>query len=334
MNHSIPIIAALLASLVLGRSPIGFPPVPVPTEDLPTPAKIALGESLFHDARLSSNGAVSCSSCHVPERAFCDGLPVAVGVNGAAGTLNTPTLLNSAYLSQFFWDGRTASLEDQVLYPITHPREMNMTKSKVIELLRADPAYRVRFEAAFGEQPITFPLVGRAIAAYERTLISGDSAFDRYYFNGDVTGMSAAAVRGWQLFRGRAGCISCHVFRDDRPFFADGEFHNMGIGWNRDFPDLGRYHVTREPDDRGRFRTPSLRNVARTAPYMHDGRFATLEEVIAHYARGGIPNPYLDSRLRPIVLSDGERHELVEFLRSLNGTEAAPQRAGAPEVMR
>lgn len=310
----------MIGRAILIAAILGLPPVPVPADNPGTPQKVALGRKLFFEPRLSSTGKVSCATCHVPEKAFCDQKPVSAGIDDLQGAINAPTVLNAAYAPHLFWDGREGTLEQQILYPITHPREMNMTKTRVVALLNADAEYRAVFHEAFGTEAITFAQIGQAIASFERTLLSGDSPFDRFYFAKDEKALGESARRGWDLFRGRAGCVRCHAFRDDSPFFTDYEFHNSGIGWDHPKPELGRYTVTREPQDRGRFRTPSLRNVALTAPYMHDGRFATLGDVLAHYQRGGIANPYLDERIRPpLALTEAERADLIAFLQSLTG---------------
>jgi cytochrome c peroxidase len=297
--------------------PIGFPAVPVPEDNPLTAAKVVLGETLFFDTRLSSDGTVSCGSCHTPETAFTTKAAFSAGVSGQATDRNTPTLLNVAYVPRLFWDGRSPSLEDQVRYPIVHPREMNMNQKKVVEALSRIPAYAPLFEAAYGDAAITFPRVSQALAAYQRTLIAGDSPFDRFFFAGRPDAISDAARRGWELFKGKARCTSCHTFDKERPFFSDFLFHNTGVGSDAATLDLGRYHMTKEKEDRGRFRTPSLRNVSLTPPYMHDGRFATLEEVLAFYEKGGLANNNLDAELKAVQLTASERADLIAFLHSL-----------------
>ncbi|MGD2115767.1 MAG: cytochrome c peroxidase [Acidobacteriota bacterium] len=301
-------------------TPEGFPAPPVPEDNPVTPAKIELGEKLFFDPALSSDGTVSCGTCHRPDDAFTDLEPKSLGVEGRTASRNSQSVLNAVYAPKLLWDGRALNLEDQVRYPLTNPREMNSTKSKMVAAISSDESYPPLIHAAFGDGEITYERLTQAIASYERTLVSGDSPFDRYYFGGDPDALSEASIRGWELFRGEAGCVDCHHFEDESPFFTDFGFHNTGIGWDLLKVDLGRYTVTRDPADRGRFRTPSLRNVAATPPYMHDGRFETLAEVVAYYADGPLENKYLDERIRSLELSERDREDLVEFLRSLTGT--------------
>lgn len=325
MSRSFGFALAAAAALALGIAaadsggggPAGLPPVPVPADNPLTPAKVALGEKLFFEPRLSGDGTLSCASCHRPEHYFTDGIPRSAGVGGQHSDRNSSTVLNAAYAPILLWDGRSNGLEDQVRYPVTHPREMNNTQQKVVEALTADPAYPPLFAEAFGDGAVTWERVARAIASFERTLVSGSSPFDRH-MAGDAQALSAEARRGFELFRGKAGCVQCHQYSAESPFFSDFQYHNTGIGW-AGTPDLGRYELTKEREDKGRFRTPSLRNIARTAPYMHDGQMATLQDVVAYYARGGEPNPFLDEKVQPLELSEGERADLVAFLESLTG---------------
>ncbi len=266
---------------------------PVPEDNRLTRAKIALGRRLFHDRRLSRDGSLSCASCHDPRRAFTDGRRVAQGLGGARGGRNTPAIVNRAWGASFFWDGRTVTLEQQVLQPILSPKELGMTQEAVLAVTRA-PSLEV---------------VAQALASYVRTIVAGDSAFDRGT-------LSDSARRGLALFHGKAGCGACHA----GSLFTDEQFHNTGIAWRTGvLTDEGRAGVTHADRDRGAFKTPSLREVARTAPYMHDGGLATLEQVIDYYDRGGQRNPGLDSRLRPLHLFPAEKQDLVTFLRSLTG---------------
>jgi cytochrome c peroxidase len=264
--------------------------LPAPEDNPLTPEKIELGRRLFFDRRLSRDGSISCSSCHDPERAFSDGRAIAVGVLGRQGRRNAPALINRGYGRSFFWDGRVATLEEQVLKPIQDPNEMDMT------LLEA--AAHVGLSAAE---------ISRALASYVRSILSGDSPFDRY-INGDRAALSTEQQAGLQLFRGKANCTACHV----GPNFTDERLHNTGVAW-RD----GR--LADRGAGRGDFKTPTLREITRTAPYMHDGSLATLEEVIEYYDRGGNRNPGLDPELRPLRLSVEERRSLLAFLRSLSG---------------
>jgi cytochrome c peroxidase len=265
---------------------------------------------------------MSCATCHDPARAFTDGQVTAVGVDGIRGSRNVPTILNSAWGTAFFWDGRVSTLEQQVLQPIFNPRELAAAPAQVLAVAQS-AGYRDRFIAAFGSEP-GLADVARALASYVRTAVSSSSPFDRYTA-GDTRALSEPAIRGLVLFRGRAGCSACHT----GPTFTDGEFHNTGIAWRTGVPaDEGRALVTRAAQDRGAFKTPTLREVARTAPYMHDGSVATLPEVIDHYDAGGLENPTLDRRMRRLHLSTSEKKDLVAFLRSLDGivTDAAIHR--------
>jgi cytochrome c peroxidase len=277
---------------------------------------VELGRKLFHDTRLSADKTVSCATCHRPESAFADRQSVSIGVNGRRGFRNAPSLLNVAYVPRLFWDGRAASLEEQVQYPILNPGEMGMTKLGVERELEADIDYRRRFERVFGDAMVTYERVARAIAAFERTLIRLNSPFDAFYVGQRLDALTKDARRGWRLFTGKAGCIQCHTVNRSNPFFSDFEFHNTGVGAAK-ARDAGLYSVTQRPRDRGRFRTPSLRNVAVTPPYMHDGRLETLEEVMEFYRRGGGPNPRLDSRIRPLALSEEQVTQIIRFLEAL-----------------
>ena len=265
--------------------------LPVPEQNPLTPEKIELGRRLFFDRRLSHDGSIACASCHDPERGFSDGRPVAIGVYGRQGRRNAPTLINRGYGRSFFWDGRVSSLEDQVLKPIQDPNEMDMPLS--------DAADRV------GLAPEE---ISRALASYVRSILSGDSPFDRF-INGDRSALSAEQQAGLQLFRGKANCIACHV----GPNFTDEKLHNTGVAW-RDgrFADAGA--------GEGKFKTPTLREIVLTAPYMHDGSIATLEEVVGYYDRGGNRNPGLDQEIRPLHLSSTEKQNVIAFLRGLHGT--------------
>jgi cytochrome c peroxidase len=315
--------------------PVGLPPVPVPDENPLTAAKVALGEALFFDPGLSVDRSVSCASCHRPGRYFADRGALSAGSADQLGERNAPTLLNAAYAPQLLWDGRAFSLEEQVRYPVTHPLEMNTTPEMVVAHVVATEPYPALFRAAFGSSEVTFKRVSQAIAAFERTLLAGGSPFDRY-LAGDESAMAARARRGWELFRGKAACNRCHRFEAARPFFTDFEHYNTGVAWKDGvWTDLGRYEVTRAREDKGAFRTPSLRNVAETAPYMHDGSLASLAEVIDFYRRGGVDNPNLDGELQPVELSDAEEADLIAFLEALTGVvDYAPPAAGAGRAAR
>jgi cytochrome c peroxidase len=313
------------------KIPLGLPPLPVPPGNPPTIATVALGRKLFYDTHLSSNNKLSCASCHNPALGFGDGLQISRGVNGALGTRNALTILNAAYSPADFWDGRAENLEEQAAGPMANPNEMNQPHSVSVAKLNAIPAYRKEFEAAFGPGPVTLGKIKFALASFERTLLSGNSPFDRYQYGGDKTALSPAAVRGLALFTDtkRANCVTCHTIGPKYALFTDGKFHNIGVSVNSDgeLTDLGRYKFTHVESDKGAFRTPTLRNIAKTAPYMHDGSKKTLKDVIDFYVGGGNSNPYLDKEIRPFKLSANERSDLIEFLNSLTGeppADAAP----------
>ena len=304
-------------TLYLSAMPLGINPgLPEPWDNHLTAEKTDLGERLFFDTRLSRDGTVSCSTCHLPEKAFSDGQAIALGIDDRLGRRNAPTLLNRAYMRSQFWDGRAASLEEQALMPMINPSELDNTHEEIVRRLELDEEYGRLFEAAFGSEEIVIEHVARAIASFERTLLSGNSAFDRYEILGETRALSESARRGLELFRGQARCHLCH----ERSLFSDGLFHNTGVSWGELPIDLGRYEVTEEKYDQAAFRTPSLRDVEHTAPYMHDGSIETLEDVLEFYSKGGNPNPYLDLAIKPLDLSDREMADLVEFLKSLSGS--------------
>jgi cytochrome c peroxidase len=274
--------------------------LPVPDDNPLRAEQIALGRRLFSDRRLSRDGSRACSSCHNPARAFADSRPIAVGVFGRPGRRNAPALINRGYGRAFFWDGRASSLEAQVLVPITDPNEMDLSLEEAARRVGLAP------EA-----------MSRALASFVRSILSGDSRFDRFVA-GERNALTPAERRGLQVFRGRGNCTACHV----GPNFTDERTHNTGIAWNpaaSAFTDRGRFDVTGRPADDGAFKTPTLREIARTAPYMHDGSLPSLEAVIAFYDQGGRPNPFLDEEIRPLRLSADERRDLAAFLRVLSG---------------
>jgi cytochrome c peroxidase len=313
-------------------APLGLPEVPIPADNPPTRETIELGRRLYYDTVLSGDGTVSCASCHDPEHAFADGKQVSEGVSGKKGTRNSSTVLNAAYYGVQFWDGRAPSLEKQVEGPVENPVEMGHSLKGVVQRLNADRGYRAQFARAFGARRITFDMVEKAIASFERTLVSGNSPFDRWLYGGDKNAISSAAQSGFEIFQraDKGNCAWCHTVGAESSLFTDDRFHNLGVGSEGKPPiDTGRYAVTKREDDRGAFRTPSLRNVALTAPYMHDGSLKTLKEVVDFYVRGGNANPNLDTQIKPLhFLTGQELADLVAFLESLNGD--IPADSGPP----
>jgi cytochrome c peroxidase len=272
--------------------------MPVPENNPLTREKVVLGRQLFFDKRLSRDATLACASCHEPERAFSDGRAVARGINGAEGPRNAPALINRGYGARFFLDGRAATLEKQALEPILNPGELGLTESEL--------------ERRTGRKSSE---VTAALASYVRTIRSGDSPFDRYSA-GQSRALNQLEKSGLELFRGKARCSSCHI----GPNFTDERFHNTGVAW-RDgrLADEGRFSVSSNEREHGAFKTPTLREIARTAPYMHDGSLATLDDVLEFYSNGGRPNPYLDSEIHPLNLTAQEKGALAAFLRSLSG---------------
>ena len=294
--------------------PLGLEPdFEVPLQNSMTPEKVALGKRLFFDKELSRDRSMSCGTCHDPAKGFSNGLAFAQGVSGAIGTRNVPSIVNRLFGRSQFWDGRAASLESQAKEPLFNPDEMAMDDQLLLERLGSDTYYDL-FQEAFGGEPTLENLL-KAIAAFERTLVSGSTAFDRYEWNGEKTALSNGAVRGIALFRGKARCSTCHIGSN----FTDDKFHNLGAGEGAGQNDPGRAAVTKRSEDFGRFKTPTLRNITLTAPYMHDGSMKTLGEVIAFYDRGGRANPNLDIEIKPLELTDDEKSDLLEFLKSLTG---------------
>lgn len=361
-------IPGLIALLMVGAAadaapPLGLPDVPVPADNPQTPEKVALGNRLFVDERFSATGDVSCQTCHDPAKGFTDSpLPKSEGIRKLTGTRNAPTVVNAAYNESQFWDGRSPDLEDQAMHPFVNPVEMALPDhDALLEIIRGDAAYREQFRAVFGVEPdaITMTEVTRAIAAFERTKVGGNSPFDRWYFGGDEDAMSEAARRGFEVFLAEGRCVSCHTIEQDHALFTDHKFHNIGVGIN-DMQDtivdvalayqqqkiadqtldvdvavltepnqseLGRFAVSDELSDLGGFKTPTLRNVELTAPYMHDGSIATLRDVVVHYNNGGATNegdpinPWLSGGIRPLELTEQQIDDLVAFMEALTSPE-------------
>lgn len=312
-----------------------------------TKAKIELGRQLYFDTRLSANNTISCATCHHPQEGFSRHTATGVGINNQMGGRNSPVSYNRILSDKQFWDGRAGSLEDQAIGPIQNPIEMGNTHEACVETLKAIPGYALQFEKIFPGQGVTIDGVGKAIAAFERAIVTKPSAYDYHEaykrfaqleeediadLKEDVPAvyaqyeaakngvaempMSESAVRGMDLFFSkRVGCSNCHVGAN----LADEQYHNLGVGMDAQEPDLGRYMETKIEKDKGAFKTPTIRNVALSAPYMHDGSQATLEEVVEHYNKGGIKNPWLSDKMTPLNLTAQEKLDLVEFMRACTG---------------
>lgn len=331
--------------------PLGLPVIPLSPDHPLTQARIELGRTLFMDRRLSHNNTLSCAMCHVPEQGFTSNeLGTAVGIEGQTVRRNAPTVYNVAYVEQLFHDGREFSLENQVWGPLLAGNEMgNPSIGYVIEKIKVLPDYAGRFERAFAGRGPDVLTVGQALAAYQRTLVSANSRFDRWYYGKEQGALTTEEQAGFRLFSGKAGCSACHLAGEKHALLTDNRFHNTGVGYayslrlprkhvvqlspgkfieledkaldsfEQPLPDVGRYEVTLDPADSWAYRTPSLRNVALTSPYMHNGSLATLEDVVEFYDRGGIDNPQKDPLLKPLGLSATEKQALAAFLRSLTG---------------
>jgi cytochrome c peroxidase len=293
----------------------GLPPMPIPADNSQTDAKIKLGRELYFDGRLSANNEISCATCHDPKTGWAGHDATDTGVGGRVGNRNSGTIVNSGYMKYQFWDGRAGSLEEQALGPIHNPVEMGETLENVVRKLNAIPGYKREFQEVF-QSDVTADGIGKAIASFERTIVSGPSPYDRF-LQGDKKALSTEAQRGMEIFNGKGTCIACH----GGPLFSDQSFHNLGIGMNATKPDIGREAVTKDPKDRGKFKTPGLCNVANTYPYMHDGQTSTLEAVIELHNKGGIPNSNLDPLIKPLGLTDTEKKDLLAFLKALTGPE-------------
>jgi cytochrome c peroxidase len=377
--RSLPVRLALVFAFALSRVPaLGGPPADLPlgvSRDLwvlsvpegsePTPERVALGEKLFNDKRLSLNDTVSCATCHDAKLGFTDHKALSEGIGGKDHPTqrHSPTVLNAMFNATQFWDGRAPTLEEQAKLPIINPIEMGMkSHDDVVEKVRGIAEYKEPFQKAFGREP-TIDDIASAIAAFERTQFAGDAPFDRF-LAGDAKAIDAPAKRGWDLFNGRGRCNSCHAFSAVNPLFTDHKFHNIGIAAHKtdfialarkatgivktgdlkqidelaiesELTELGRFLVTKHTNDIGAFKTPTLRNVGITAPYMHDGSLATLWDVMDHYNKGGVPNPNLDGGMQRLGLSEAEIDDLVALMNALTSsrfaelgrTEMAKQRA-------
>ena len=326
--------AVPIGKVVEIKAPLGLPPVPIPADNPPTAETIALGRRLYFDTALSIDNTVSCATCHMPPMGFTDGQRVSTGVRGQHGTRNAPTVLNAAYWTSDFWDGRAGSLEKQAEGPVANPVEMAHTLQGVEQRLSRDPSYVAAFEKAFGPGPVTYAKVEKCIASFERTLISGNSPFDRYYYGGDKSAMTEAQIHGFELFRDpkKGNCEVCHTVGDQYALFTDNKFHNIGVGFDNGVTnDKGRAVISGDLRETGAFRTPTLRNIALTSPYMHDGSLKTLKDVMDFYVGGGNSNAYLDKEMHSLdFLTGQERQDLLAFMEALTGempanSEAPPQ---------
>jgi cytochrome c peroxidase len=340
------------------KDQLGLPNMKYPIDNHPTKDKIALGRKLFMDRRLSHNNTISCAMCHVPEQGFTTNeLATAVGIEGRSHRRNSPTIYNVGYYTKLFHDGREFSLENQVIGPLVAFNEMgNPSVGHVVEKIRNTKDYAGLFENAFGGG-VTLERLTQAIASYERTFVSGNSRFDQWFYGDNSKALNSDEVKGFGVFIGKGNCVVCHSITDKVALFTDQSFHNTGIGWARNnkvinkvyegktFPvelapgiivqvangqvdsasevpenDVGRFEITEDPKDRWAYKTPSLRNIKLTAPYMHDGSISNLEGVVNFYDRGGDDNPLKDPLLRPLGLSDSEKSALVSFLKALTGS--------------
>jgi len=356
------LLAGILVSTTLAAGDLGLPPVPIPDDNPQSAEKIALGDKLFNDLRFSTTGTVACATCHAPAQGFTDSpLKTSKGINDLTGTRNAPTVLNAAFNRTQFWDGRSPDLEDQSQHPFVNPVEMGLPNhDPILEIVNSDEEYLAAFAQVFGvgAGEITMEHVKKAIASFERTVVAGNSPWDRWYFGGDEGAVSEQVKRGFQVFLGNGRCVSCHAIEQDHALFTDHLFHNIGVGMNDiqpkisqlagaflkakaegadvdqtvltdpDVSHLGRFAVDEELSSLGGFKTPTLRNIALTSPYMHDGSIETLRDVVVHYNNGGVTNEgdpvndFLSGGIRPLELSDQEIDDLVAFMESLTGEGA------------
>lgn len=337
--------------------PLGVPPellgLVTPKDNPSTPEKIELGRKLFNDKRLSADDSTSCATCHDADKGFTDRLPTAKGLRSQIGKRNAPTVLNAMFLDSQFLDGRAKTLEDQAAMPVVNSIEMGMKDGPaIVAKLAGIPEYKAEFQKVFG-RPLNHADLERAIAAFERTVVSGEAPIDRYV-RGDESALSAAEKRGWALFNGKGRCNSCHAYNPSYPFFTDNLFHNIGIAAHKsnfdelargadktvqkgdpaeidkmalatEFSELGRFLVTKSRSDIGAFKTNSLREIALTSPYMHDGSMTTLWDVMDHYNKGGVPNAFLDGGITRLGLTEQEIDDLVAVLGTFTSDKFASQ---------
>ncbi len=339
---------------------LGLPPVPVPADNPQTDAKIKLGDQLYHDERFSADGKVSCATCHNREKGFTDNLRVSKGFKDQMGTRNAPTVINAAYYTSQFWDGREPDLEGQSKQPPINPVEGGLANHKpILNVIRNDKKYTKAFNDVFGVSggSISMEHVSRAIASFERTIVSGNSPFDQYNYAGNAKAMNASQIRGLALFRNKGRCVSCHTIEQTQAIFTDNRFHNIGIGFKKiqhteaetaakmlaskrkgedvdvtvltqeNLSEIGRFAVTENPTHVGAFKTPTLRNIAVTFPYMHDGSLKTLDDVVDFYNNGGrvkendALSGFLSGGIKPLGLNKQEKKDLVAFMEALTSPE-------------
>lgn len=350
----------LAASTLAFAAELGLPPVPIPENNPQTPDKIALGDRLFHDTRFSADGKVSCATCHSQAMGFTDNLVVSEGFNDLTGTRNAPTVLNAAYMTSMFWDGREPDLEGQSKQPPINPVEGGLRDHQpIIDVIRGDRQYRRAFKKVFdvGRDAIDMDHVAMAIASFERTVVAGNSRFDRYFYSGEAAVLTAEEIGGFDVFTKKGRCVSCHTIEQTQAIFTDNRFHNIGVGFkqiggkehetaeqfvkakrdgadvdiavltNQNISELGRFAVTDNPTEVGAFKTPTLRNIDVTGPYMHDGSLATLEEVVDFYNNGGRDNEtdplsgFQSGGIRPLNLTDEEKQQLIAFMKALTSPD-------------
>ena len=354
-NH-LPLEIVLPLGLAVGSSQVqGI------ADNLMTRAKIELGRQLYFDTRLSADNTVACASCHHPDEGYAKHTQFGVGINGQMGGRNSPVSYNRILSGAQFWDGRAASLEAQAVGPIQNPIEMGNTHEKAVETVKGIAGYEMQFKVIFGDEGVTIDNIGRAIATFERAIVTGSSPFDYYeavrpflamkaddleslkeddaesYAKyqaakaaAEAHAMSASAIRGRDLFFSeRVACTACHVGAN----LADEKYHNLGVGFGEgiDKPDLGRFEVSKDEKDKGAFKTPTIRNVALSAPYMHDGGLKTLEEVVEHYNKGGNSNQWLSTKIKKLDLKPEEKADLVEFMKACTGEFPKVERERLPE---
>jgi cytochrome c peroxidase len=302
--------------VIPGGLPLGLDPyaAKVPADNLITPEKIELGKVLYFDPRLSKDDTISCASCHDPQKGYSNGTAFATGVGGAVGGRSAPVITNRLFSTLQFWDGRSPSLEDQALGPIQNPIEMAMSLDDVVAKIAKIPGYPELFNKAFGTPEVNSERIGKAIATFERTIVSGNSKFDRHE-NGDANALNESETRGLALFRGKAKCSVCHTGFN----LTDEKYHNIGVGMDAAEPDPGRFAQTKKPEDTGAFKTGTLRDIVHSAPYFRDGSAKTLEEVVDFYDKGGTPNPHLSKNIFKLNLTDQEKKDLVAIMKAFTG---------------